>query len=178
MASKKSAAVLMCASLLVVMGLISWVRPSWATDNPFSRSSLKDLQGVEVYVEKVNSDLERDGLTRDQIHTDVVLSLQKAGIEVFSVDESHRLPGAPYLRVTVDAIKDRQTKLYSYSLDVELRQLVVLVRNPNIMVGGITWSTPAEEGTVEATKLIKIRKSLRKQVDKFIEAYRETNPVD
>ena len=176
MASKKSMIVLMGCSLFVVISLILWSRPSFATDNVFSRSSLRDLKGIEVYVENISPDIERDGLTRDQIQTDVVQMLQKAGIEVFGADESHQAPGAPYLRVKVDAKKDWGTKLYAYSTHVELRQLVVLVRTPNIMVGGITWSTPGEEGTVAATNLIKIRKSVREQVDKFIEAYRETNP--
>ena len=46
------------------------------------RESLKDLKGVHVMVEELKSDIEKDGLKRSSLQTNVEGKLQKAGIKV------------------------------------------------------------------------------------------------
>ena len=50
-------------------------------DNENTRATLRGLNGVQVVVEDMmKPDIERDGLTRQQLQTDVELRLRKAGI--------------------------------------------------------------------------------------------------
>jgi hypothetical protein len=56
--------------------------PIWVSDTPMERATLKGVPTVDVVIEKIDSDAERDGLSRSQIQTDVELRLRQAGITV------------------------------------------------------------------------------------------------
>ncbi len=49
------------------------------------RATLRGLSGVNVQVEPVNADAERDGLLRADLQTDVESALREAGVEVVAV---------------------------------------------------------------------------------------------
>jgi hypothetical protein len=62
-------------------------------DTEGERATLRGLDGVQVVVEDLQPDVERNGLTRQQLQTDVELRLRKAGIRVLTEQELDRAPG-------------------------------------------------------------------------------------
>ncbi len=151
---------------LVVLLLIV---PTWADDTPQSRASLKGITTLTVVVENLDPDAERDGLTRNQIQTDVELRLRQAGIRLSPA-------ASEYLYIAVPARKrSAEFPLYGYAILVEFRQPVIVLRDPPITVYATTWSIVAA-GSVGAASLRPIRSFVVDYVDQFINAYLEQNP--
>jgi hypothetical protein len=127
-----------------------------------------------VVVENLdNPDAEKDGLTRDQIQTDVELHLRLAGIKVLTMEQRQATPGMPYLYVNLNTVKNRET--YSFSIEITLRQRVNLRRDPNISVAAATWDV-RRIGTVGSADLNHVRDDIKDDVDKFINAWLSVNP--
>ena len=60
-----------------------------ASDTPSKRGSLKGLDAIGVVIETVDSDAEKDGLTKGQLQTEVESRLRQAG---HSVSRRRRYP--------------------------------------------------------------------------------------
>ncbi|MBI4628075.1 MAG: hypothetical protein HY729_05150 [Candidatus Rokubacteria bacterium] len=151
-------------------------RATNAVDNESERATLKGLPGVLVLVEDMNPEVERAGLARATLQTDVELKLRQAGIAVLSTTEMLAAPGYPHLYLNVATGAPRTAPgLYVYSIQLSLKQQVVVVRNTAVSLAS-TWSTTAKFGTVGADRLSSVRESVRDQVDKFINAWLSVNP--
>src|SRR2546425_12694340 len=98
---------------------------SWGAmmgDSGQARATLRGLSGVGVIIENLpDPEVERAGLTRQQLQTDVELQLRQAGITVLTWEETPKTPGAPslYVRVNVWVHSDRPP---FFNIDVELNQ--------------------------------------------------------
>jgi hypothetical protein len=103
----------------------------------FSRSTLRGIKGISVEIDSLPEEVEKSGLTRDQIKTDTESKLRMASIKMVSEEESSLLPGNPYLYVNVTALKTYG--LVSFILQVSLGQEVSLVRDPKIKLKTSTW---------------------------------------
>ena len=143
------------------------VPPAFAGDSELERTSLRGLKGIKILVEKMPPQLENDGLNRKKLIVDIESRLKKAGIEVFNEEEVKKIPGLPYLYLNVNAVKNPRDKQYSYNIVIELKQVVLLRRNPTISVFGTTWST-SRTGTVELKRLSKMRDDTITLLDIFI----------
>lgn len=75
---------------------------------------LKDLTSVSVFIRDIDADAERNGLSRNQLKTDVELRLRRSGIAV----EQEAPPNGPrgYLWVGVHALRRTQSDSYIYKL--------------------------------------------------------------
>jgi hypothetical protein len=147
-----------------------------AQNDEISRQSLKGLKGVFVLVEPLRAEVEKGGLNKTSIQTDVELKLRQAGTTVLTEAESHAVPGGPVLYVNVNAQSSQNGLTYAYSIRVELNQDVRLDRDPSIrIIGATTWSV-AGVGTVGRDNLRDIRNSTKDRVDEFINAYLSVNP--
>jgi len=82
---------------------------SWAGDSELDRATLRGLQGVDVIVENLTPEVERAGLTRQQLQTDVELRLRKAGIPLLTSAERVKVPGKPFLGVHVHVVPRSDT---------------------------------------------------------------------
>ncbi len=137
------------------------------------RAVLRGLQGCHVIVENLEPEIERDGLTREQLQTDMELKLRMAGIKVLSREEQ----GAPvfYLNVTAMEIfaKHGASLGYIYNISVSLQERVQLMRNGDIMRRA-TWEKPGFLGIT--TNLTDIRQGAKDMVDYFINDYLAANP--
>jgi len=145
----------------------------FASETNISRLSLRGLKGVYVKVEKIDSEIEKDGLTKNRIRKDVELKLRKAGIKTLSRDKWLIATGSPYLYVNVNVMKLRASKEYIYSVNIALRQNVYPVREPIEVIGATTWSIGGIVGITY--NLNKIRSSVKGQIDKFIKTYLSVN---
>ena len=55
-----------------------------ALDTQGTRETLRGLEGVEVLVENLSPEVERDGIDKTTIKTDVELKLRQTGIKVLT----------------------------------------------------------------------------------------------
>lgn len=153
--------------------LLGLARPAWPGDQPRDRATLKGIAAIQVVVEDLNPDAERDGLTRDQLQTDVEVRLRKAGIRVTSKYEE---TGGSYLYLNVSAVKHVALSAYGYHIRLEFYQRVALARDPRVRMGAVTWDS-GSTGVVGAQRLRGfVRDKVADEVDTFINAYLEQNP--
>ena len=160
--------------LIILFGGVTMV---FAFDDEVSRRSLQGFQGVYVFVEDIDPDTERDGLTKAQIQTLVGLRLRKAGIMILSREEYLKMIGASYLYIKVYTKRHENGRDYSYAIQVSLNQDVALSRNPKIKVEASTWNV-GTTGHARKDNFIEARRSISDLVDRFVIAYLAMNPND
>ena len=146
---------------------------SWAYDGKQTHATLRGLQGVNVLIEALEPDVERVGLTKQQLQTDVELRLRQAGIHVLTREERLEMPGSPYLYINVNIIL-RSEGLAAFNIDVELRQEAFLATDSSLATVS-TWSV-GQTGSVGRLRLSDIRNNVRDYVDQFINAYLSVHP--
>jgi WG containing repeat len=145
-----------------------------ASDDSGERSSLYGLPGVYVLVESLNLDMEKDGLTKDQLRKEVETQLRNAGIRVLTREEKFKTAGNPQLYVNVNLLKSSSPFAYAYSVEISLEQEVALVRKPNMRTVATTWSQ-GSVGIVGIANLRAIRETVKGRVDHFIHDYFAAN---
>jgi ABC-type maltose transport system permease subunit len=167
---KKYKPIIFIMVLVMVFSLAGMSSSAFASDLKPDRESLKNLKGVYVNVQDVMRALEQEGLSKDQIRTDIELKLRAAGIKVLTHKEHHNEKGAPFLHVYLNTISTKQGA-FIYSIFFGMLEEVSLVRN-NIIIDAITWSMSGMGyGYIEG-----IRAQINKRVDEFINAYLSVNP--
>ena len=149
---------------------------SWALDDELSRATLRGVEGVHVVVEDVRPDVERAGLTRQQLQTDVELRLRKAGMRVLTRAERLEMPGAPWLYIDVNVAlrSDPPVELTAFNIYVELKQEASLKTTGSLAIVS-TWSVGAVGGG-GSKRLANLRSTVRDLVDQFINAYLSVHP--
>jgi hypothetical protein len=136
--------------------------------------SLRGIDGVMVIVEILPS-LKTDGLTRNQIYSDVETQLQKAGISVLLEKQWQTIEGRPYLHIEIIGTKIQDNwKFYTYSINVQLLQDVYLARKT--ASGALQASTWSSNHTGHGY-LDDIRIWVKELINVFINAYTSVNPT-
>jgi len=138
--------------------------------------TLIGLDSIGVLIENLHPAALEAGLSPDQLQTDVELKLRLAGIKVLSKEEFRRLLLAPYLYVQVTAGKSSNFSVYAVSVNVDFKQMVFLVRDPNVVTMGATWRSG--EVIIAGKDVITegIRGCVRDLVDEFINDFLAANP--
>ncbi|GIX48991.1 MAG: hypothetical protein KatS3mg131_3202 [Candidatus Tectimicrobiota bacterium] len=156
---------------------LTWPLPAVALDDAVARQTLRGLPGVLVAVEPLPPEAVQDGLRTEEIQTDVVQRLQRAGIRVLSEQQREQAPGKPLLYINVTTWKGLHANntLYLFSIRVELQQEVALVREPTLRRLAPTWHV-GSVGMTSASRLRTIRTFIGDFIDQFIQAYRAANP--
>jgi hypothetical protein len=166
-----------CSIILIVVFLSFLISTSvvFAIGNDnYSRPSLRGLKKllVVVQIEKpVSEDFKNVGLTEDRIRTGVELKLQEAKIDVVYRDLSS---DTPVLHVELDG-SNRNGKIFSFLIEVELWQKTFLKRDPKVEVIAGTWSTGVFGlGSVQniANDMMGLINSM---MDTFVKAYLSVN---
>ncbi len=134
---------------------------------------LVGLQGVAIFVDDLDLDVESHGLRREQIETDLKQMLQAAEIDILTEKQLLLTMGRPFLCIHIQTIGNTQDG-YIYSLEVALREKVYLERNRLIRTDARTWSE-SHLGTVGASDVGRIRDVAKDCVDEFINDYRVAN---
>jgi hypothetical protein len=160
--------------MLIPVLLICLDTVVFAQDDEDTRRTLRGLKGIFLYVEPLDPEIEKMGLTRNQIQMDTESKLKLAGINVQPGEEFAKSSGYPYLYVNVNmSMLKTQITRYLYYIRIELNQEVTLVRTPDTKVSTVTWSTG---GWGIDFNLDNIRQTVKTQVDKFISAFLAENP--
>jgi hypothetical protein len=163
--------------LILLLGL-SWLYTSSALAVEVPWASLRGLKGVGVVVAELTPDAKRGGLVEEQLRMDVEWRLRKAGITVLSGADLHRAPGAPYLSISVAALrgKGRLAPLFVYSAKVELKQGVTLVRDDSLDVSAATWVLAGVSMIGNSRFRKGVHGRVASYVDRFISDYLAVNP--
>ncbi len=134
------------------------------------RATLAGLTALNIQVEPVNADAERDGLLRTDLEADVEAAVRRAGIEVVTQSLLFAaVPGTPVLHLDVMAVRLRRR--YLYSVRLELWQAVYLMRDRTVQALAVTWCAPQLVGTVSAASVTTIRDAVRTALDEFVHDY-------
>lgn len=165
-----------CSRWITVLVLVvGFVSPALAGDHPGERESLAGLAGVYVIVEAMGAAVEREGLSRSTLQTDVEVKLRQAGIRVLTETEWVVAPGAPYLYLRVATVRAGELSLYAVAILLHFHQDVLLARTPTRALSAPTWRT-AWVGAVGTKEFSWVRENVRDKVDEFINAYLAANP--
>ena len=151
--------------------------PSLAQKNTDSElESLRGLQGVEVVIEGVPPEVQKDGLLESEIQAAVERILKSSGIPLRTRSERLMMPSAPYLYVRATTIKNRR-RFYVYSVEISLIQKVSLVHRPgNVTVSAVTWEKTMT-GSVPKAKISQvISLSIEPPVQTFANDFLRANP--
>jgi hypothetical protein len=142
---------------------------------------LKGLEGVEVLVEEVKTELENYNLTAIQIQTDVETKLKEAEIKILSKEENEKIQPLrrPYLYVKINSRKlPWKREVIAYNVEIALKQFVNLPAQPKPARKPFyapTWDKNIF-GAVTSKDFAEIREGVNQIMDDFIKSYQAANP--
>lgn len=158
---------------ILFLFLLSIIEPSLiiAQTSAEEINTLDGFDTLEVIVGELNPDLERIGLTKAQIQTDVEIKLRRAGFKVKGEKELF----TPYilLVIRVGSNKNRNG-IFALDIRTSLFQKVFLERKKSISVLSTTWEVE-NIGTVGEENVKDVRNLISDQVDKFINDWLKAN---
>jgi hypothetical protein len=112
-------------------------------------------------------------LSKAQIQKDVEKKLKDAGVIVLSWGEWQNTTGRPVLYVNINT-HENEKYWFAYNVDVQLRQVVSLVANPQLKTWTATWATNIT-GVVNIGNLQLLGHDVAVMVNKFVEAWLAVN---
>ena len=152
------------------------------TEAAEDRIPFRGLKEVGVFVEDIDPEAIKDGLSKEQIKTDVESKLREAGIKVVPVEKSLPLPTSPYLYIIVNTVKFLSGLEYVYGTSVQLKQVVALERGKTVkpsraLLWATTWEKSDGVGITWVKDLVEnVRQHINDKVDAFINDYSAANP--
>lgn len=155
---------------LAVWAILPIFSPAGAHMRVGQPEVLKDLEAVRLEVERIKPEIERDGLFRETLHSDMELKLRLAGIKVLSEEQAEQNPEAPTLYMNMDALKCSFG--YVYNIGIYLIEPAKLVRKP-MKTPAVSLRIPEQLGI--ASRLSEIREAVGEVLDEFIKTWRESN---
>ena len=163
---------------VILIGLFIFIYTETLGKDGSGRITLWGIKGVYVLVERLKPDLEKDGLTEDQLLTDVELQLRKVGIRVLTKGELYKVPGSPCLYVNINAYKGKVSQFFWYCLNIKvsLNQDVLLERKLSITESCSTWERSTLGGCGKSSIKEYVREGLKEIIDEFINDYLTANP--
>jgi hypothetical protein len=137
------------------------------------QKALVGLKGVYVWVSGIKPEVERLGLTKDQIRIDVELKLRKAGVRVLTKEERFETPGAPSLEVDFANALSPDNPIVACSILVSLQEQVTLDRD--FRTYGAIWQVGFVRPILKKN-IREIRGDVGDLVDEFVNDYLAANP--
>ena len=164
------------SSAIIALVLVCVIPSALALDSNANRETLRGLKGVRVLVEDFASEVEKAGLTKNQLQPHIEDKLRKAGIKPLTQDECFVTPGEPYLYVNINLnFRKADPNIYSFSIDIGVIQNVTLDRDSKQKPYAATWSTGGV-GSIEKEFLPRLKDSVDDLLDLFIKSYLAVNP--
>jgi hypothetical protein len=167
---------------IIVLMIIGYAEVLGVEGN--DHASFRGLKGIYILIDGRFDEVIKEGVTKDQLKTDVELQLRKAGIKVLTEQEFVALPGAPYLSITLltsegacgGAGPISSRRVYAICTLIRLNQNAMLERNPKIKTNVVTWGCNIIAW--DEAKNIKriIREGVKDGIDRFMNDYLAVNP--
>ena len=144
--------------------------------DPLAQETLRGLPGVRLIVEKIDAEVERDGLTTDLVRTTAETRLRTAGIRRLSKDEVTMTQGRPTIQILVHTA--RADTLYAYCVEVSVwQEMVPIHRQTSMPVWVRSWVTEHVVGIKSHKNIHVLKTTVEGLVDEFIRAYVDVNPT-
>ncbi len=140
-----------------------------AAGDLFERASLQGLRSIQVVIEDLAPDVVQDGLDRDVLKTAIEEQLIQAGI-IIEQQAEHAL----YIHLKTTSPTEGT---YSYALNYEFLQLVLLFRAPEVVTWGNTWSH-SQIGTLPTSEIGQVAAIIAQGITLFIDDYQAANSQD
>jgi hypothetical protein len=137
------------------------------------QETLCGLKGVMVFIEDIDADVEKRGLTKSFLQKEVESRLRHTDIPVLTQEEAYDTPGKPYLYLRLTT-HNTGIDLYSYSVRLEFNQDVSLIRDPSVRTTATTWIANVV-GIVGTRNLPAITEDVDNLADKFVKDYLAAN---
>lgn len=150
--------------LLILPGMV------WGFNTEVARKTLEGINEISVVVESMGPEIERDGLTKSQIQTDVEMKLRMTGLNVLTFEKVSKVSGSPWIYVKINIGKTSRGA-YVFNINLELMQNVYLERYSKRSIAS-TWSV---EYFGITPNLDDIRSKTRGLVDDFRNAWVSVN---
>lgn len=165
----------------LALGFFFVSRP-FLVDAAENRIPFHGLGAIGVFVEEIDPEAVKDGLSKEKIKTDVESRLREAGIKVVPVEKCLNLPTSPYLNIVINTVKFVSGLEYVYGTSVQLKQVVSLDRGKEVKPRkALLWATTWEKNEgVEITWVKDLAENVREHIDNkvdiFIRDYLVENP--
>jgi hypothetical protein len=104
------------------------------------QQSLSEIKALYIFVQGLNAETAKAGLTREKIETKVRSKLKELGVKIVSEEEGTKPAGGAVLYVNVNARRRKRLSAFIFHVEVGLLQKVSLVREPRIRAMSITWN--------------------------------------
>jgi len=138
-----------------------------AGDAPLDRATLRGLTAVNVVLDKLDPELEKQGLTRNDLQARLEGRLQDAHIKL---DQN----ATDFVALRVTSVKGNRGP-FGLSLTIAVYQPVTLTRDKNLKTAAATW----EVETVVVADAKVLRQAAMESVDdlaaRFVTAWRSVN---
>lgn len=138
-----------------------------AGDAAIDRATLRGIQAVNVVVDRIDSAVENEGVTREELRGRMEDRLRAANI---TVDSSRR----EFVAVRLTSVRDKRGP-YAVAMTVSLYQPVFLARDPKVRTATATWEV--ETVILAEPKVLDraCQDSIDDLVGRFAAAYRAAN---
>ncbi len=145
-----------------------------AETHGFSLSSLQNLPGFGVNVNRMTFDAEELGVSQEGLQKLIVDHLKKIDLNVYTEEKLSRAPGKPILELAVLLRKVKDGSGYIFSLRLALQEMVSLER-PTDNLAGIY--APTWEKTILGitNKKSYLDMGVRQLLDRFAQEYQAEN---
>ena len=140
-----------------------------AGDSALDRATLRGIPAVNVVIDPVDAQVEKEGVTRNNLRARVEDRLQAANI---TVDSSR----SEFVAVRLTSVRDTRGP-FAVAITIGLYQPVQLSRDPTIRTATQTW----EVETVVLADPKVLYRACQDSIDdlaaRFVAAYRSVNPA-
>jgi hypothetical protein len=129
-------------------------------------TTLLDLAGVRIEVARVSGSVRALGIDEARLTSLIGELLARAGVKTGDYPAT--------LRVSLQAV-ERQSALFAYCLELEVRQVVQLARTRQVQLSAPTWREGRLSVAARASVLRSVDGALIELVDAFVRDYRLVN---
>jgi hypothetical protein len=162
--------------VLLLLGCLSGIRLAEASDIAESRASLRGLTSVYVVVDELDDAVEAAGLPRSELEATAENLVKARGIPLADRKAFYGSTTVGLLYVNVNLTREEGSTLWAATVDVSLKQRVILDRLLAVPTLAETWSSE-ELAVLHPEKLVRyLRAAVSDHVGRFVTAYRSVNP--
>lgn len=133
------------------------------------RELLREVTSFRVFIAPVGPEAKKMGLTEKLLQEDVEFQFKEAGIEISESSNTG-------LYINVSTLPVEGGPHVVYHIEIDLLDIVVLIRKPEVSCHAATWSE-CKTGILAQDQLLPaLRKKLMDELDLFIYEYTAVNP--
>ena len=146
-----------------------------ASDGPLDRATLRGVAAVNVVIDPIPQDVEKEGPTDSKMRARIEAKLRDAGIRIDPA--SHE-----FVALRLSAVRAARGRLnlsnpFAIAATISFYQPVTLVRDPQVHTATQTW----EVATVVLAGAAEVERACLDTADelaaRFVSAYRSVNPA-